>query len=200
MRKHLFFALLLLVSSGILLGQSQILNRKVRIENREGTIGSILEEIEKNGGFFFSFNEDIPKNKKVRLHYTLQTVQQYLDEIFSNSIYCVEIGNNLLIIRKPELPDFYTVRGMVVNSLNGEPDQSKSRWLKQTPRFLLRVDFRQRKSLTAIFVPGVTIPGSFSIRAVAAWLRPADHVLVFLAMARESSRMTMIPHLIREPS
>ena len=82
MKKPVLMALLLLVSSAILMGQSEILNRKVRIENREGTIGSILDEISREGGFVFSYSQDIPRNKKVRLQYNRQTVQQFLERDF----------------------------------------------------------------------------------------------------------------------
>ncbi len=121
MKKHVFIALLLLAFSTILLGQSEILNRKVKIQNREGTIGSILDEISSEGGFYFSYSQEIDREKKVSLQHTRQTVQQHLDEIFAEKIYCVAYGNKLLIKRKPELPKFYTVRGKVIDSGNGDP-------------------------------------------------------------------------------
>ena len=79
MKKPVLMALLLLVFSAILTGQSEIRNRKVSIENREGRIGSLLKEIERNGDFFFFFDGNIPLHQKVRLQYNQQTVQQYLD-------------------------------------------------------------------------------------------------------------------------
>ena len=81
MKHHVLIVLLLVSTTWILYGQSEILNRRVRIENREGTIGFVLDEISRNGDFAFSYSQDIPQHKKVRLQYTNQTVQQYLDEL-----------------------------------------------------------------------------------------------------------------------
>jgi len=83
MKNHVLIALSLLVYSVTLAGQPEILDRRVRIENLEGTIASVLDEISRNGGFWFSYSQDIPRNKKVRLQHHLQTVQQHLDEIFN---------------------------------------------------------------------------------------------------------------------
>lgn len=121
MKKHICLALLLLAFSASLTGQSEILNRKVKIENKEGTIGSILDEISREGGFVFSYSQDIPRKKKVSVQYSRQTVQQYLNEIFKEKIYCVTHGNKLLIKLKPVLPEFYTVQGKVIDSGNGFP-------------------------------------------------------------------------------
>ena len=64
MKKHVFIAISLLAFSAILYGQSEILERKVKIENREGTIESILDEISRKGNFYFSYSQEINQNKK----------------------------------------------------------------------------------------------------------------------------------------
>lgn len=121
MKQHVLISILLLTYSAMLFGQSDILNRKVKIENRKGTVGSILDEISREGAFYFSYNQDISPDRKVGLQHNRQTVQQYLDEIFGGKIYCVAYENKLLIKLKPELPEFYTVRGKVIDSGNGDP-------------------------------------------------------------------------------
>ncbi len=115
MKPHLLTALLLLVFSGTLCGQSNILNQKIKIESRKGSMGSILDEVSRKGGFYFSYNQDINRNQMVSLSQKRQTVQGS-DELFEGNIYCVAIENKLLIKLKPELPDFYTVRGKVIDS------------------------------------------------------------------------------------
>jgi len=121
MKPLLLSSIILLAFSAILSGQSDILNRKVEIENRMGTVGSLLDEISREGGFYFSYNQDINQDRKVSLRHKRQTVQQFLDEIFNGTIYCVAYENKLLIKPKPELPDFYTVTGKVIDSDSGEP-------------------------------------------------------------------------------
>jgi hypothetical protein len=107
--------------AGNLHGQPDILNKKIRIENREGTVGSILEEISTKGGFVFSYSQDIPRDKKVSLLYNRQTVQQFLDEIFGGEIFCIEYGQKILIRKKPQVPDVYIVRGKIIESGSGNP-------------------------------------------------------------------------------
>ena len=119
--KNWFILLFLLACPGFVFTQSAILDKKVRIETREGPVGSILDEISKQGGFIFSYGQDIPHNDYVKLAFSKQTVRQFLNEIFQGEIYCVEYGNKLLIRQKPELSEVYSVRGKVVDSETKEP-------------------------------------------------------------------------------
>jgi len=121
MKKQVLSAILLLAFSAILSGQSDILNRKVKIKSRKGTVGSILDEISREGNFYFSYNQDIRRDRKIGLRHNQQTVEQYLDEIFEGRIYCVAFENKLLLKLKPEIPEFYTVRGKVIDSGSNEP-------------------------------------------------------------------------------
>lgn len=121
MKKLLFILILLDVCAGSLQGQSKILDRKVKIEEREGTIGAILEEISRQGGFIFSYSQDIPHEKHVRLQYNRQTIHQFLVDIFEGDIYCIEYGNKILIKKKPGLFEVYSVRGKVIESGSGDP-------------------------------------------------------------------------------
>jgi len=114
MKKLGFVLIILVVFTANMHGQSTILNKTVKIKNREGTIGSVLEEISREGGFVFSYSQDIQKEKQVRIQYNRQTVHQYLEEIFKGEIFCIEYGNKILIKKKPEKPEVYSVMGKVI--------------------------------------------------------------------------------------
>ncbi|PLW92425.1 MAG: hypothetical protein C0592_10915, partial [Marinilabiliales bacterium] len=121
MNKPVLFMVILVACAGSVNGQSRILNKRIKIEIREGSIGSLLDEISRNGGFDFSHNQDIPVNKKVRLRYRRQTVHQFLDEIFEGEVFYIEYGNKVLMKKKPDVPEVYTVLGKVIDSGTGEP-------------------------------------------------------------------------------
>jgi TonB-linked SusC/RagA family outer membrane protein len=121
MRIPILIIIILFACMDTVLGQTGILNRTVKIEYSEGTVGSLLKEISNKGGFIFSYNQDIPYNERVKLKYKRQTVQEFLDELFIGEIYCIEYENKLLIKTKPRIPECYTVTGRVVESGSGEP-------------------------------------------------------------------------------
>jgi len=102
------------------LSQSDILNLKVKIETKEGTLGDILDEISLNENFIFSYGQDIPQDSVVVLKNTKQTVGQFLEELLGKNIYCVEYGNKLLIRRKPLLQKVYFIQGRVVDAVTRE--------------------------------------------------------------------------------
>jgi TonB-linked SusC/RagA family outer membrane protein len=120
--KHIVFIVLALaVGVEDALSQPAILDRRVKIEIVDGTIGSVLNELGEKGGFIFSYGQDIPHNERVVLNRTNQTVQQYLDEIFHGNVHAVEFGNKLAIRLKPKLPEVYSIRGTVIDSGTKEP-------------------------------------------------------------------------------
>lgn len=121
MKKPGFFLMILLVLAVNLQGQSKILSKTLRVGNREGTAGSLLGEISRKGDFVFSYNQDIPVDKKVRLKFRRQTVHQFLDEIFEGQVYCIEYGNKILLKMKSRIPEVYAVTGKVIESGTGEP-------------------------------------------------------------------------------
>lgn len=101
--------------------QTGIPERKVEIGTTEATLGEILDEIAQKGGFFFSYGQDIQRNKKVSLNNSCQTVQQYLDELFGSEIYCVEFENKLILMKMPDLPASYLIMGRITDSDTKEP-------------------------------------------------------------------------------
>jgi len=121
MNRWIIILTFFLTGSGSIFCQPGILDKKVKLETTEGTIGSILDELGKKGSFVFSYGQTIPHNKHIQLKYSRQTVRQFLDEIFQGDIYCVEFGNKLLIRQKTKIPEVYLVRGKVMNALTKEP-------------------------------------------------------------------------------
>jgi len=121
MKKLVLFLVILAACTGSMHGQSGILNKRIKIESLEGSLGTLLKEISRKGGFVFSHSQDIQLEKQVRLQYRRQTVGQFLEEIFNGEIYCIEYGNKVHIKKKPNVPEVYTVRGKVIDSGTGEP-------------------------------------------------------------------------------
>jgi TonB-linked SusC/RagA family outer membrane protein len=111
----------LLATSVNIFSQTGILDRKVEIKITEGSIGLVLNEIGHRGGFAFSYGQDIPRENKIILNHSKQTVRQYLDEIFKDKIYCIEYGNKLIIMQRPMLHEGYVFRGRVVDAETKEP-------------------------------------------------------------------------------
>jgi TonB-linked SusC/RagA family outer membrane protein len=115
------FILFLLATSVNTYSQSDILDRKVRLDITEGTIDVILKHIGSKGGFTFSYGQDIPRDKQIRLNHTKNTIGQFLDEIFNGKIYCIEYGNKLIIMQKPTLPEKFTLGGRVIDAATKKP-------------------------------------------------------------------------------
>lgn len=121
MKTFVFILLFIFTFVQNVFAQSGILDRKVKIDSKDGTIGSVLEEISIKGGFVFTYGHDIPHDSPVTLKYSRQSVREFLDEIFGQNLNCVEYGNKLIIRLKPILPEIYTVRGKVVDAETKEP-------------------------------------------------------------------------------
>ncbi len=85
MRITILAIIILVFCMGTLRGQTAILDRSVKIESTEGTIGSVLDEISRKGGFVFSYNQDIPYDRHVHLQFKRQSVQQFLNELFDGA-------------------------------------------------------------------------------------------------------------------
>ncbi|UCH13114.1 MAG: SusC/RagA family TonB-linked outer membrane protein [Bacteroidales bacterium] len=115
MKTQVFILFFLAFTLNNIYSQSGILNRKVKIDIKEGTIEEILEEVSTKAGFIFSYGQDIPQDKYVKLKNSHQTVREFLEELFGNDIYCVEYGNKLIIRKKPKSPAV-TIQGKVVDA------------------------------------------------------------------------------------
>ena len=79
--------------------QTILIDKTIKIEHRQGTIGLLLDEIAARGGFSFSYSQDIPYDKTATLLKTEQTVRQYLDELFPSGICAVQFGDKLILMQ-----------------------------------------------------------------------------------------------------
>lgn len=120
MRKNYLLFLWLFCIPLCVLSQNSLLEKNVEIEISEGTLGQILDEVSRKGGFTFSYSQDINREKYFKLTSRKQTVQEFLNEIFGESVYCIEYGNKLILKHKPELPENYSIKGQVVDAKTNE--------------------------------------------------------------------------------
>lgn len=120
MRKLVLIAALLGVCIFRVFAQESVLERKVRVENKTGTVGSFLEEIGSKGGFVFSFNQEVPLDRTASVSVSRQTVGQFLDDLFGADVYCIDYNNKLHLKVKQKSPDSYLVTGRVVESETGQ--------------------------------------------------------------------------------
>ena len=116
MQKVYAILLCLLIHSPTLFSQSSILQKTVSIGFTEGTVSSILKEVGTQGGFSFSYGQDISNDRHVSISNSDQTVQQFLEELFEGNVYYIEYGNKIILLRKPELPNAYSLQGRVTDS------------------------------------------------------------------------------------
>jgi hypothetical protein len=102
--------------------QTVLIDKTVRIEHRQGTIGFLLDEIAATGGFSFSYSQDIPHDKTINLLKTEQTVGQYLDELFPFGINSVQFGNKLILMQRyREINTTFRLSGRVIDRETREP-------------------------------------------------------------------------------
>ena len=101
--------------------QTVLVDKTVKIANRQGTIGFLLDEIAVRGGFSFSYSQDIPCDKIVNLLKTEQTVGQYLDELFPDGIHAVQFGNKLIIMQRQTIIKTVRLSGRVIDRETKEP-------------------------------------------------------------------------------
>ncbi len=120
MRKLILIATILALFALKGAAQESILDRKIRVDNNEGTVGSFLEEISSKGGFVFSYNQEVPLDRMASVSGSRQRVGQFLNDIFGDDVYCVEYSNKLHLKVRRKLPDAYLVTGRVVESETGE--------------------------------------------------------------------------------
>ena len=91
--------LLLFMVSATANAQTPILDRKVRIPEQTTTVRKLLEELSIAGGFSFSYGNDVPLEKQIRIVDKSQSIREHLEEIFrGDSLTYVEKGRKILIV------------------------------------------------------------------------------------------------------
>jgi hypothetical protein len=109
---------LLMLTCQALWGQLPLLDRKVRLPDQEAPVEDILKEISRQGGFTFSYSNNISVGKVIRTDVREQTVRECLQQLFDTSdVKFIEKGSKILIV--PAAPEqenkdlTQTIRGRV---------------------------------------------------------------------------------------
>jgi TonB-dependent starch-binding outer membrane protein SusC len=118
-----FTVLLLIAYANVFFvhAQTSLLDKKVRIEHRQGAVDVLLEEISNTGGFSFTYTHDILPEGIVSLQHAEQTVKQFLDELFPDGIQPIQFGNKLILKQNPIHDIAFELRGKVVDRETREP-------------------------------------------------------------------------------
>ncbi len=94
--------LLIIVFSGLFrisFSQSPILSRVMQFPEETLTVREFLNKMSNEGGFTFSYGQDVPLNKQVHIKPVRQSIKKHLDHIFpGDSLQYIEKGNKILII------------------------------------------------------------------------------------------------------
>lgn len=119
MRKYCVFLLLLLFSHP-LFSQEKILQQKVSVDFRNMTMYDALMQIERKGGFYFSYDNQFIKNqKKISFTATDAPVKEVLDRLLDKEYYYI-INNNKIVIRKKET-EYISVQGTFFDNTDLKP-------------------------------------------------------------------------------
>lgn len=115
MKKTLLLSQLLLLASILSFAQGPLLEQKVELSRDRGTIAVLLAEIGQSGGFTFSYGQDIPANKQVRLRESEYSVQTLLSELLGSGYYFFEFKNKILIKKAADFDETVIVKGKVID-------------------------------------------------------------------------------------
>jgi outer membrane receptor protein involved in Fe transport len=84
------------------------------------TVRQFLNKMSNEGGFTFSFGQDVPLNKQVHIEPVRQSIKEHLDHVFSgDSLQYIEKGNKILIFPLPPQPEKVipeqTIKGRILD-------------------------------------------------------------------------------------
>ena len=115
MKKGIFLLLFIQLFALGIYSQTTLLSKNVKLDIKKGKIETLLHEIADKAECSFSYSQDIPLDKTVKLGDSKQTVKQYLDELLGTDFYCIEYGNKIIIKKKPLVPESYSIRGRIID-------------------------------------------------------------------------------------
>lgn len=119
MLKQLFLFVILLCSVTCSNAQA-ILSKTVSVTMNRQPISSVLEAIERQGNFHFSYvNEMIHADSLVSVKANNRTVRQVLDQLFQGSLQYRESGSQLLL--QPSREKWFYVSGHITDAATGRP-------------------------------------------------------------------------------
>ncbi|RYZ47716.1 MAG: hypothetical protein EOP49_20530, partial [Sphingobacteriales bacterium] len=112
------FTLLLLSLQG---RAQSILQHTVTVQASRQPVKTVLQSLERQASFFFSYNSNIIRNDSlVTLSAKNKTVEEVLKSLFGNRFQYVE-SNGHLVIQLATTTLYWYVSGMVVDKMSGEP-------------------------------------------------------------------------------
>ncbi|MEM7298434.1 MAG: carboxypeptidase-like regulatory domain-containing protein, partial [Bacteroidota bacterium] len=118
-------SILLILLANIVLAQD--LSDSINIDSNTVTIGSLLEEIEEQSPYYFSYDpKKIPTELEVKLSDTSGTIEDFLKSTFKPlSVDYTLIGKNIILKRKKQNPDessgsSMALKGQVIGAKNRE--------------------------------------------------------------------------------
>jgi hypothetical protein len=125
-----FFSLSLLlafVCSKQSFAQTNFLKKRISLQSNDTELGHVLEQIEKEGGFTFSYNTArIDEKKKISVNVSETEVSEILDVIFNKDVNYKVIGSHVVLIASFQHDDpvkkrrkEYTVKGKITNAQSG---------------------------------------------------------------------------------
>jgi hypothetical protein len=118
-RTFLFLLMSILVSF-VARGQN-MLQKKATVQVQNQPLGEVLKSIEKQTGFYFSYNNNIVRNDSlVTVSLKNKSVEELLKALFGNRYQYIESSDHL-IIQPAASFQFWYVSGMVVDKVTGEP-------------------------------------------------------------------------------
>lgn len=99
----------------------ELLQKKITVKAKNKPVAEVLKMVEKQGGFYFSYNNNIIREDSlVTVSVTDKTVEQLLVAIFDRKYQFLE-RNNHLIIQPGASAQYWYVSGTVVDKITGEP-------------------------------------------------------------------------------
>jgi hypothetical protein len=122
-KKIALFIFLSVVTRSLLYGQT-LLDKKLTLDNFNGTVGDALDRISRQGGFMFSYSNQIDINRKVTIEGGNETIRAWLDRIFGVDKIEYVVSQNKIILRpknkSQSTGSHKTVSGYVRDAATGE--------------------------------------------------------------------------------
>lgn len=159
---YLFLFLLHVSFAGSVYGQS-MLQRRISVEARRKSVAEVLKMAEKQGGFYFSYSNDMVKSDSlISISVRNRTVASFLETMFGSRYQYIESNDHLII--QPALSfQYWYVSGTVVDKNTGEPVSYATVYERQQlistmtdERGHFRLQLKERKPVASINVSKVS--------------------------------------------
>ncbi|PSL47783.1 hypothetical protein CLV51_102643 [Chitinophaga niastensis] len=99
----------------------QLLNKTVSLEVKQQPLSVALNQISKQGNFYFSYLSTIlPQDSLVSISVKNKTVKQVLDILFEGDYSYKESGNYIILLKKSSGQTYYQISGVVMDKNTGQ--------------------------------------------------------------------------------